>query len=275
MQLGGGVCGRSRPGRGGYRPGTVLDTARAGRAPSRSSGSGPTFVRQPPWGGTGGTRETAEKGHCVDYSLGTWGAASPDPVPGPCLLPLPISVELWSGITPYPSGGDARPLRSPTPQPDTGTSMGPGVQPREVSVHRDSTRREVLQTLVVAAVAHRPRLPVQSGPRRPGAPFQMDLKPSLPGARDSAEKMRGAVPGHGQSQLMPASTRWTSSPPSPCHRAPTRSTSSMRNQNQVLKYAKNGWLRPLDDLWQKFAEYNSVDFPDPCSIRIATRVSYS
>jgi ABC-type glycerol-3-phosphate transport system substrate-binding protein len=35
------------------------------------------------------------------------------------------------------------------------------------------------------------------------------------------------------------------------------------NQNQVLKYAKNGWLRPIDDLWKKFsAEYNLGDFPN-------------
>jgi hypothetical protein len=36
---------------GGCCPaGTILDTARARRAPSRSSGSGPPCVRQPPWG---------------------------------------------------------------------------------------------------------------------------------------------------------------------------------------------------------------------------------
>ena len=42
--------------------GTVLDTARAGRAPSRSSGSGLPSSASPPG-------ETAEKRHHVDYSL--------------------------------------------------------------------------------------------------------------------------------------------------------------------------------------------------------------
>jgi hypothetical protein len=51
-----GARGRPSPGRGGCSlVGTVLDTARARRAPSRSSGSGPPSSASPPW-------ERTEKG---------------------------------------------------------------------------------------------------------------------------------------------------------------------------------------------------------------------
>ena len=127
-------------------------------------------------------------------------------------------------------------------------------------MHKGFTRREVLQTLSVAAVGASTTLPANPA-RAAETPVQM-ISHRYPALEYFAEKMRGAVPGTTvNTQLMPIDKMDELATIAMSSGADTVDI-VYANQNQVLKYAKNGWLRPLDDLWQKFsAEYNLGDFP--------------
>ena len=46
------------------------------------------------------------------------------------------------------------------------------------------------------------------------------------------------------------------------------------NDTQLKKYAKSGWLEPIDDLWAKYtAEFNLTDYPESVLDSYATTAS--
>jgi ABC-type glycerol-3-phosphate transport system substrate-binding protein len=78
-----------------------------------------------------------------------------------------------------------------------------------------------------------------------------------------AEKMRTAIPGvEVNTQLMPFDKANELATIALSSKADTLDI-VYASDSTVLKYSKNGWLRPLDDLWEKYkAEYNLGDIPD-------------
>lgn len=95
-----------------------------------------------------------------------------------------------------------------------------------------------------------------------GATIQM-VSHRYPALEHYAEKMRGALPGvEVNTQLMPFDR---------ANELATIALSSgastfdivYASDSTVLKYAKNGWLRPLDDLFEKHKEeFNLGDYPE-------------
>ena len=116
-------------------------------------------------------------------------------------------------------------------------------------------RRRALQT-IAAAVGAAAGFPARLA--RAQAPVQM-ISHRYPALEYFAEKMRTAVPGvEVNTQLMPID------------RADELATIALSsgastfdivyaNNNSFLKYAKNGWFRPLDDLWEKYREQFALD----------------
>jgi multiple sugar transport system substrate-binding protein len=117
-------------------------------------------------------------------------------------------------------------------------------------------RRRALMLGATAAAS------LAGGNARAAAPVQM-ISHRFPALEFYAGKMREAVPGVTvNTQLMPFDK---------ANELATIGLSSKSdtldivyaNDTTVQKYAKNGWLRPLDDLWEKHAaEFNLADFPE-------------
>jgi ABC-type glycerol-3-phosphate transport system substrate-binding protein len=123
------------------------------------------------------------------------------------------------------------------------------------------TRRGAVQTLGTAAVLGATGLG-RIGGASAAAPVQM-ISHRYPALEYYAEKMRTAIPGvEVNTQLMPFD------------KANELATIAMSSQadtvdlvyasdSTVLKFAKNGWLRPLDDLWEKYKDqYDFADYPE-------------
>jgi ABC-type glycerol-3-phosphate transport system substrate-binding protein len=121
-------------------------------------------------------------------------------------------------------------------------------------------RRRAMQTVGAAAGIAAGAFPAPFV-RAQGAPVQM-ISHRFPALEHFAEKMRGAVPGvEVNTQLMPID------------RADELATIALSsgastfdivyaNNSSFFKYAKNGWFRPLDDLWEKYKdEFGLDDFP--------------
>lgn len=119
-------------------------------------------------------------------------------------------------------------------------------------------RRGALQALTAAAAASVIR-PTRT---RAAAPVQM-ISHRYPALELYARKMQEAVPGTTvNTQLMPFDKANELATIALSSRADTLDL-IYASDSTVLKYAKNGWLRPLDDLWDKHkAAYNLADFPD-------------
>jgi ABC-type glycerol-3-phosphate transport system substrate-binding protein len=100
--------------------------------------------------------------------------------------------------------------------------------------------------------------------RRAGAagPVQM-ISHRFPALEFFAEKMRGAIPGvQVNTQLMPFDKAMELATIAASSRADTVDI-SFQSEATVLKFVKNGWLRPLDDLWAKYRdEFRLDDFPE-------------
>ncbi|HEX2526015.1 MAG TPA: extracellular solute-binding protein [Geminicoccus sp.] len=94
------------------------------------------------------------------------------------------------------------------------------------------------------------------------APVQM-ISHRYPALELYAEKMRSAVPGvEVNTQLMPFDKANELATIALSSKADTVDL-VYASDSTVQKYAKNGWLRPLDDFWEKYkAEYNFADFPE-------------
>lgn len=118
-------------------------------------------------------------------------------------------------------------------------------------------RRRALQTVGAAAGLAAGGLPAPFV-RAQGSPVQM-ISHRYPALEHYAEKMRGAVPGvEVDTQLMPFDR---------ANELATIALSSgastfdivYASDSTVLKYAKNGWLRPIDDLFEKHKEEFRLD----------------
>lgn len=120
------------------------------------------------------------------------------------------------------------------------------------------SRRSALQTIGAVTGAS------LVGGRRAyaAAPVQM-ISHRYPALELYAEKMRTAVPGvEVNTQLMPFDKANELATIALSSKADTLDI-IYASDSTVQKYAKNGWLRPLDDLWEKYKdEYNFVDFPE-------------
>jgi multiple sugar transport system substrate-binding protein len=99
-------------------------------------------------------------------------------------------------------------------------------------------------------------------PARAAVAIQM-ISHRFPALEYLAEKMRGAIPGvEVNTQLMPfdkalelATIAFSSKSSTP--------DIVYANDSTFLTFAKNGWVRPLDDLWQKYRqEFDLDDFTD-------------
>lgn len=98
--------------------------------------------------------------------------------------------------------------------------------------------------------------------RAQGAPIQM-VSHRYPALEHYAEKMRGAIEGvEVNTQLMPFDRANELATIALSSGAPTFDI-VYASDSTVLKYAKNGWLRPLDDLFERYKdEYDLADYPD-------------
>ncbi len=123
------------------------------------------------------------------------------------------------------------------------------------------SRRRAMQHVTAAAFAGS-ALGMGARRARAAGPVQM-ISHRYPALEYYAEKMRTAVPGvEVNTQLMPFDK---------ANELATIALSSQADtfdivyasDSTVLKYAKNGWLRPLDDLWEKYKDkYNFGDYQD-------------
>jgi ABC-type glycerol-3-phosphate transport system substrate-binding protein len=125
-------------------------------------------------------------------------------------------------------------------------------------MQRAITRRAAIQT-VAAAGAASALLPRRS---RAATTVQM-ISHRYPALEFYAEQMRTAIPGvEVNTQLMPfdkANELATIAMSSKADSLDIVYTSDAT----ILKYAKNGWLRPLDDMWEKYkAEFNFDDYTE-------------
>jgi multiple sugar transport system substrate-binding protein len=122
-------------------------------------------------------------------------------------------------------------------------------------------RRRAMQTMGAAAGLAAGALPAPFV-RAQGTPVQM-ISHRFPALEHFAARMQDALPGvEVNTQLMPID------------RADELATIALSsgastfdivyaNNNSFFKYAKNGWFRPLDDLWEKYkAEFKLDDFPE-------------
>ncbi|WP_191058801.1 ABC transporter substrate-binding protein [Geminicoccus harenae] len=122
----------------------------------------------------------------------------------------------------------------------------------------DLDRRRALGVLGAAAAT----TALVGGTARAQAPVQM-ISHRFPALEFYAEKMRGAVEGvEVNTQLMPFDKANELATIGLSSKADTLDI-VYANDTTVHKYAKNGWLMPLDDLWAKFSdEFDLADFPE-------------
>ncbi|HRY24006.1 MAG TPA: extracellular solute-binding protein [Geminicoccaceae bacterium] len=122
-------------------------------------------------------------------------------------------------------------------------------------------RRHALKALGVTAAGAATGFPAPFV-RAQGATIQM-VSHRYPALEHYAAKMQSALPGvEVNTQLMPFDK---------ANELATIALSSgastfdivYANDSTVLKYAKNGWLRPIDDLFEKYKdEFNFADYPE-------------
>jgi ABC-type glycerol-3-phosphate transport system substrate-binding protein len=120
------------------------------------------------------------------------------------------------------------------------------------------SRRSALQTIGAVTAASL----VGSRRARAAAPVQM-ISHRFPALEFYAEKMRSAVPGvEVNTQLMPFDKANELATIALSSKADTLDI-VYASDSTVQKYAKNGWLRPLDDLWEKYKEeFDLADYPE-------------
>lgn len=121
------------------------------------------------------------------------------------------------------------------------------------------SRRSALQTLSGAAAGAATSLALPR-PSRAAADVQM-ISHRYPALEYYAEKMRTALPGvKVNTQLMPFDKAKELASIALSSKADTFDI-VYASDATVLEYAKNGWLRPLDELWEKYKdEYKLGDF---------------
>ena len=119
-------------------------------------------------------------------------------------------------------------------------------------------RRRVLQGLSVAGAVV---VAGDGGPARAAGPIQM-ISHRYPALEHWAAKMKTAVPGvEVNTQLMPFDKALELSTIALSAKSDTLDI-LYASEATVKMFAKNGWLRPLDDLWAKFrAEFKLDDYP--------------
>jgi len=122
-------------------------------------------------------------------------------------------------------------------------------------------RRQALRTLGAAVAAGAAAGGVARDARAAGT-VQM-ISHRYPALEHYATKMQQAVPGVTvNTQLMPFDKANELATIALSSKADTIDI-TYANDSTVLKYAKNGWLRPIDDLWARYKdEFNLADFPD-------------
>ena len=118
-------------------------------------------------------------------------------------------------------------------------------------------RRQVLHGLSTAVVANAVARSV-----RAAGPIQM-VSHRYPALEFFAEQMRGAIPGVTvNTQLMPFDKALELSTITLSAKSDTVDIMYV-NDSTFLTFVKNGWLRPLDDLWSKYkSEFGLDDFSD-------------
>lgn len=129
-----------------------------------------------------------------------------------------------------------------------------------VSTGHVFNRRRALHVLGAAATAGTV-IGGKGRAARAAGPVQM-ISHRYPALEHYAAKMQSAVPGVTvNTQLMPFDKANELATIAMSARADTIDI-VYASDSTVLKYAKNGWLRPLDDLWEKHrAEFNLDDIP--------------
>src|SRR5579863_5750581 len=120
-------------------------------------------------------------------------------------------------------------------------------------------RREVLQGLSAGVIAGSAAGAWGTSARASG-PIQM-ISHRYPALEYFAEKMRTAVPGVTvNTQLMPFDKALELSTIALSSKSDTVDIMYL-NDSTFLTFVKNGWLRPLDDLWAKYKDqYKLGDF---------------
>ena len=124
------------------------------------------------------------------------------------------------------------------------------------------SRRRAMQHLSAAMLAGS-AMAAGARPARAAGTVQM-ISHRYPALEYYAEKMRTAIPGvdgqHPADADRQGERSWR---PSPCRRKADTLDIVYASDSTVLKFVKNGWLRPLDDLWAKYRdEFNLDDFPE-------------
>ena len=123
-------------------------------------------------------------------------------------------------------------------------------------IRSDIGRRRMMQGVALAGAA------VGGGAVAQGRPVQM-ISHRYPALEHWAAKMKTAIPGQEvNTQLMPFDKALELLTIALSAKADTVDI-AYASDATVQTFAKNGWLRPLDDLWAKFkAEFNLDDYPD-------------
>src|SRR4051812_11473288 len=116
-------------------------------------------------------------------------------------------------------------------------------------------RRNVLQAALVAPV-------ILGGNARAAGTIQM-ISHRYPALEHYAEKMRGAIPGVTvNTQLMPVDKAMELATIALSSKADTPDI-VWASDTTLQNFVKNGWFRPLDDLWAKFKdEFSLDDYPE-------------
>jgi multiple sugar transport system substrate-binding protein len=123
--------------------------------------------------------------------------------------------------------------------------------------HDRLSRRDVLYGLSSAAVAGSSMVAGMTQTRA-AQPIQM-ISHRSPALEFFAEKMRSAVPGTAvNTQLMPFDKALELSTIAMSAKSDTVDIMYF-NDSTFLIFVKNGWLRPLDDLWTKYKEQFALD----------------
>ena len=123
-------------------------------------------------------------------------------------------------------------------------------------IRSDIGRRRMMQGVALAGAA------VGGGAVAQGRPVQM-ISHRYPALEHWAAKMKTAIPGQEvNTQLMPFDKALELLTIALSAKADNVDI-AYASDATVQTFAKNGWLRPLDDLWAKFkAEFNLDDYPD-------------
>ncbi len=121
--------------------------------------------------------------------------------------------------------------------------------------HTRIKRRNVLQAALVAPA-------ILGGKAHAAGTIQM-ISHRYPALEHYAEKMRGAIPGVTvNTQLMPVDKAMELATIALSSKADTPDI-VWASDTTLQNFVKNGWFRPLDDLWSKFKdEFKLDDYPD-------------